>query len=67
MPETDKQSRLRRYLAAYERLCRRYSLYIYFGIPFTDVPIEQAYERYKHTWDGLPSHLKRLKKGGITE
>lgn len=60
MTETDQESRLRRFLATYERLCKKYSLIV------EDENVE-VYERFepKTGYDYLPQHLQQLKEGGI--
>jgi len=60
MVETNQKSRLRRYLAAYERLCKKYGLII------QDVD-ERVYERLgpETGHDYLPEHIAQLKESGI--
>lgn len=57
MPETDAESRLRRYLAAYERLCKKYGLVI-----LDDMVCERFYSDGS---DSLPANLQPLQKNGI--
>jgi len=61
--ETDQESRLRLFLEEYERLCKKYSLYI--DVRYTIVG-ERVYERINESGeDCLPEHMAFLKKGGI--
>lgn len=57
--ETDQESRLRRFLAAYERLCKKYGL------------IVQRYSVFERITpfgnDDLPYHMDKLQKGGINK
>lgn len=60
MPETDQESRLRRYLAAYERLCKKY------GLMVEDQNVKVCEHLGGSTGhDYLTSHMKQLKQGGI--
>ena len=65
MTETDQESRLRRYLAAYERLCEKYSLVIYNGNTLSFD--ERVHERFWSGLDMLTDQLKELGEGGICE
>ncbi len=56
MTETDTESRLRRFLASYERLCKKYGLM---------VCVPKVYETYTSHTEFLPLHIDQLKEGGI--
>ena len=60
MKETDAESRLRRFLAAYERLCKKYSL---------TVLNDRVFERIggRSGIDFLSIQIDMLKEGGINE
>ena len=60
MGETDQESRLRRFLASYERLCKKYGLVI----QGESIVCERF---YSDGTDCLPDHLEILKQCGITK
>lgn len=66
MTEIDEQSRLRRYLAAYERLCKKYNLMVFSGCFGEDKVYERFASNYRNN-DDLPPHIEELKEGGINK
>jgi len=63
--EINEQSRLRLFLEEYERLCKKYSLYVSIGS-------DEKYNISERIWrsfdlDMLAVQMKELKKGGINE
>ena len=57
--ETDVESRLRRFLAAYERLCKKYSLTVNSDKVFESVGISGI--------DFIPVQMQALKENGISK
>jgi len=62
--ETDQESRLRRYLAAYERLCKKYGLIVTYDCNDESfAKVRERFDYYKK--DLLSDHLVELKESGI--
>ena len=59
--ETDQEARLRLFLAEYERVCKRYSLYVYGNYDQEIAVVERKHEGR----DMLPDHVEGLKESGI--
>ena len=57
--ETNQEARLRLFLAEYERVCKRYSLYVW------GTPASVCERTDSHGIDDLPTHIWCLKEGGI--
>lgn len=53
--ETNQEARLRLFLAEYERLCKRYSLFVDGAV----------FERHDLDHDDLPQHIEGLRIHGI--